>query len=450
MTAMLPAHAMPATGVRRPVRLRHVPGGLVHRESSNGKCERPDVALAAPRQRTLRRSGRQADPDGRPRRPTDPGDRVDLPRPRRALRPPGARGHEPAARRRAPLRGGGEHRRGRADHGRRPRRRGRRRARSRRCWNRSSRPGLPADTASSSRTPATSPPISRSPRRRAPRSTSSSPRRSSPSSRAAPCRVELLATPRSRFWRGEPRVHTFTVDVVHPGLPAQTLIGTYEQHPRLKPWVQPALIGAVGGLLLSALAWATIGRPLTQSIADDAAADALEADRVALEERIAELDAAAAEAAELPARPADRSAPGDQLQRSVNPSSSRSPSRPVGCCRSPTSCCRTRPAAVGTLALRRDGETLLESNLANFRDLDFHFVAPFRFRAGSTIELEVVCQAPGATRGWMSGERNAHRLRRRERLRTRRGRRAAVRWCRARRRGRRVGRFDHTPPASTA
>ena len=51
--------------------------------------------------------------------------------------------------------------------------------------------------------------------------------------------------------------------------------------------------------------------------------------------------------------------------------------------------------AVGNVALRRNGDVLLESELANFRDLDFHFVAPFVFPAGSTIDITVDCITPG-------------------------------------------------------
>jgi hypothetical protein len=51
--------------------------------------------------------------------------------------------------------------------------------------------------------------------------------------------------------------------------------------------------------------------------------------------------------------------------------------------------------AAGQVALLRDGEVLMESELANFRDLDFHLVAPLVFEGGSTIEMEVTCESPG-------------------------------------------------------
>ena len=51
--------------------------------------------------------------------------------------------------------------------------------------------------------------------------------------------------------------------------------------------------------------------------------------------------------------------------------------------------------AVGRVELLRDDQVLLDQEMANFRDLDFHLVAPFRVGSGSTISLRVTCQTPG-------------------------------------------------------
>ncbi len=51
--------------------------------------------------------------------------------------------------------------------------------------------------------------------------------------------------------------------------------------------------------------------------------------------------------------------------------------------------------AVGTVSMLRDGEVLLQSELANFRDYDLHLVAPYVFEARSEISLEVDCRTPG-------------------------------------------------------
>ena len=49
----------------------------------------------------------------------------------------------------------------------------------------------------------------------------------------------------------------------------------------------------------------------------------------------------------------------------------------------------------GTVLIKRDGNTLMQSALENFRDLDLHFVAPFMFNPGSSLTMTVTCTTPG-------------------------------------------------------
>jgi hypothetical protein len=44
---------------------------------------------------------------------------------------------------------------------------------------------------------------------------------------------------------------------------------------------------------------------------------------------------------------------------------------------------------LGTLAIQRNGVPLLSLNLANFRDLDYHFVAPISFSPGAQLQIAV-------------------------------------------------------------
>ena len=50
----------------------------------------------------------------------------------------------------------------------------------------------------------------------------------------------------------------------------------------------------------------------------------------------------------------------------------------------------------GSVELRRDGQTLLSFSLGNFRDQDYHFVAPVTFRPGQTMQLVVTCTQVGS------------------------------------------------------
>lgn len=54
---------------------------------------------------------------------------------------------------------------------------------------------------------------------------------------------------------------------------------------------------------------------------------------------------------------------------------------------------------VGELQLRRGTETLLTVSLANFRDLDYHFVTPILVAAGQQVTVQVHCDQPGTPAG---------------------------------------------------
>ena len=56
-------------------------------------------------------------------------------------------------------------------------------------------------------------------------------------------------------------------------------------------------------------------------------------------------------------------------------------------------------ADTGSLQIRRNGTALLVVELANFRDLDYHFVAPIVFTAGQKLELAAECTAGACTPG---------------------------------------------------
>jgi hypothetical protein len=45
----------------------------------------------------------------------------------------------------------------------------------------------------------------------------------------------------------------------------------------------------------------------------------------------------------------------------------------------------------GPVSLQRDGVDLLDENLSNFRDLDYHFVTPIQVNSNQTIKLTGSC-----------------------------------------------------------
>ena len=210
----------------------------------------------------------------------------------------------------------------------------------------------------------------------------------------ATARVNLRVTPATTYWNGPAQEHPFVVRSTSSDGSTGEFAGTYEQRPRVARWVGPAAAGAAAALLIGAIAWFAFLRPWVESTADDAANAALAQDRAALQEKIDELDAAAAKARELPL-----GAPTD-LRLSVAPAGGNtdtdSQTIASGETLSVTDVVFQNPSgAVGTVSLLRDGEVLLESELANFRDYDLHLVAPYVFDSSSEISLEVTCRTPG-------------------------------------------------------
>lgn len=207
-------------------------------------------------------------------------------------------------------------------------------------------------------------------------------------------KVELKVHPRARYWTGENQEHPFTVDIAGSDHATHQLQGVYEQGPRVRPWVLPAAAGMIGALAVGTLAWFALLRPQVESIAEERAAVALEEQQRVFDDKIAELEAAGERARQLPLGvPADL-----RLKAEAAPGSSANESYTVGSDRvlSVTDVVFENPGgAAGRMTLLRDGEVLLESELANFRDLDRHFVAPFRFDESSTVELRLDCVTPG-------------------------------------------------------
>ena len=207
-------------------------------------------------------------------------------------------------------------------------------------------------------------------------------------------KVELKVHPRARFWNGDTVEHLFDVHVAGSDQATQELRGVFAQGPRFRPWFLPAAVGAIIALFLGSLAWFAVLQPQVKSIADERAALANEAEQAALDEKIAELEAVAEKARSLPlGSPADL-----RLNVEASPGSTANESFTVASDRvlSVTDIVFQNPdGAVGRVALLRNGEVLLESELANLRDLDLHFVAPFRFDSNDTVGIRVDCKTPG-------------------------------------------------------
>jgi hypothetical protein len=219
-------------------------------------------------------------------------------------------------------------------------------------------------------------------------------------------KVEVRLVPLSRFWTGETVEHPFTVSLKGSDNTSVQLDGIFEQGPRVRPWFGPALAGVAGSLLLGTLVWFALLKPSVENIASREAAALDAAQQATIDQRVAEMQAAADEAAQLPlGRPADV-----RIAVTAGAATSNNAGQVVdkgGSDRifSITDVIFQNPTgAVGRLQLVRQSgdqpsetadDILLDQEMANFRDLDFHLVAPFTLESNQTISLRLTCETPG-------------------------------------------------------
>ena len=205
----------------------------------------------------------------------------------------------------------------------------------------------------------------------------------------------VRVTPATTYWSGANKDHVVALHATSEAGRTDALVGAYQQRPKVPNWVGPAAAGAIAALVLGTIAWFAFARPWVQDTADQAAAEAIELDRAALQTRIDELEAAAAEAEELPlGTPVDFRL---QVEPTGGNTELASTSIESGTIVSITDVVFQNPTgAVGTVSLQRGDEVLLSSELANFRDFDLHFVAPYQFDDTDEIVLSVECRTPGA------------------------------------------------------
>ena len=240
----------------------------------------------------------------------------------------------------------------------------------------------------------------------------------------------LTVRPPRRLWRGQPLTHPFQV-LVEPQASVDSappvaivLNGTYVQQPIIPKWLPKALLIAAAALLALFVLWKTVLQPTVESAAravaieevapvssavgrlepavEDAAADAAAANEQA-EAAASASEEAAEPAAEPTAAPIDPTPSAitepHRLRLTVGADAGgrgRSAAEPLadGQSWAITDVILQNPGGdAGTIRVSIDGEVVLESALDNFRDLDFHLVAPFVVEAGQVVTVEVDCDA---------------------------------------------------------
>jgi hypothetical protein len=255
----------------------------------------------------------------------------------------------------------------------------------------------------------------------------------------------VTVTPRKRFWRGKPKTRPFQVSVTDGENEPILLDGNFVQQPMVPKWLWKALLALLLLLLLFWLLWQTVLKPTVESAARDSVEELVQENAEEIDER---LDAAGIpELGEAPPGgggetttttspgaatttvpgvaattvPPDGSttttAPGATTTTTVpppieafgpvdfrielvdpegGPGTTGVQPVPAGTRLEITDIVFQNPTgALGGIIVRRSGQPLFEVQMANFRDLDYHFVAPYVFEGGEDVEVVLVCLQRG-------------------------------------------------------
>jgi hypothetical protein len=240
--------------------------------------------------------------------------------------------------------------------------------------------------------------------------------------------ARLRVRPRRSFWRGEPRTHPFQVVVDEQGKEPLLVEGSMLQEAILPKWFWRAVLAVVAAAIVLALLWFTVFRPTIKSEAKDAAKKEVAPVVTALNDAGITLPptttgggggggaTTTTAAGGGGGGGATTTIPGGgggtgggaanangaidfRLAPSVGASVSADAARPIpaGKTFTMTDVVFQNPKGdTGTISILRNQDVLFTSSLENFRDLDFHFVAPYVFPAGTSVTVRVDCGTPGA------------------------------------------------------
>lgn len=226
--------------------------------------------------------------------------------------------------------------------------------------------------------------------------------------------TDVMPGARKGFWKGIDKTMPFVVLVEPPGHAALTVEGTFLNQARIPRWL-PKLIAALIALaVIAAILWFTVLKPTIEDEAKDAGAEAAKeavapvAAQVAAQQKALE-DVAKKVGTTVPpivATPTPTaSAPGFVDAALGNPASARlslvadqqSKERLFdNAVFSLTDIVLSNPKGhTGLLTVLRNDDVLLQSELSNFRDLDYHFVSPLVFAKGQRLRATITgCTDP--------------------------------------------------------
>jgi hypothetical protein len=230
--------------------------------------------------------------------------------------------------------------------------------------------------------------------------------------------ARMKVAPRKRFLRGPNVTHPYSVTVQPEGQAPVVTQGTMLQEPLMPKWLPRAILGALAAALVLFLLGATLLKSRVDSSAEDAVRDQVTPAIEALNAQIAALAAGGGQEAPPPVTlaPPDgggggggggseegnedggAAGAGDPFDGQLAATAAdQSPKYTVPGDKvlNLTDIILQNPEGdAGVLRIKRGDNDLLVVRLENFRDLDYHFVAPIRFDGDDTLTFSVACQNP--------------------------------------------------------
>jgi hypothetical protein len=219
--------------------------------------------------------------------------------------------------------------------------------------------------------------------------------------------VKVKVRPTKTFRKGPPLTRMFSVVVDEEGTPLGTAQGMMVQEATSPPWLRRAVLFSLLGLLLLAGLWFALLKPAVRSAAKEAAVEAVAPPTIGsgsgsgggAGSGASSTGASGTSAATgVVAGGAGTTTIDGRLF--LTDKGTQSFEVPAGSTLQLTDIVLQNPAGEsGPLQIRRNGTALLVVDLSNFRDLDYHFVAPIVFTAGQKLELHADCTSPTCTPG---------------------------------------------------
>ena len=232
--------------------------------------------------------------------------------------------------------------------------------------------------------------------------------------------VKTTIRPKRRFLRGPPQTHPYQLMVVPDGGEAATADGTMVQEQLLPKWLLPALAALAALLVALLVLWLTLFKPAINSAAREAA-----------QQQVKAVSDTAAQAKQQASQAQEQAAQAKQQASSAESKAGGKSSTPadpavVGTATSFRLAARANPVTDGSFAsfdftaprsqalnitdlvlqnplgdsgllrILVDNQIVLEEGLANFRDLDYHYIVPLHVNPDKKVTVAVSCGKPGA------------------------------------------------------